>query len=80
MLGSTLTKWGDLLVGSQGTLHSDCPWNTRSVVLPEAKFGEASLLKRRPGAQGVWLTAAAECRQDAREPGHSLFATSRLHS
>ena len=62
MLGSTLTKWGDLLVGSQGSLHSDCPWNTRFVVLPEAKFGDykggpPETLPRTPSHYREWVEA-----------------------
>lgn len=40
MLGSAMTKWGDLLVGSKGSLHSEDPWNTRYMLLPENKFGD----------------------------------------
>ncbi len=40
MLGSALTDWGDLLVGSKGSLHSECPWNTRFSLLPESQFGD----------------------------------------
>jgi predicted dehydrogenase len=40
MLGSALTDWGDLLVGTKGSLHSECPWNTRYTLLPESKFGD----------------------------------------
>jgi len=38
MLGYTQDKWGDLLVGSKGTLYSRDPWNTNFVLLPEDKF------------------------------------------
>lgn len=38
MLGFPQSGWGDLLVGSKGTLYSECPWNTRYVLLPEDKF------------------------------------------
>jgi hypothetical protein len=27
-----------LLVGSKGSIYSDCPWNTRFVLLPKAKY------------------------------------------
>jgi len=32
--------WGDLLVGSKGSIYSDCPWNTRYALLPRSKFQE----------------------------------------
>ncbi len=38
MLGGTRGAWGDLLVGSKGSIYSDCPWNTRFVLLPKDKF------------------------------------------
>ena len=38
MLGYTQGKWGDLLVGSKGSIYSDNPWNTNFVLLPEEKF------------------------------------------
>jgi len=38
MLGYTQDKWGDLLVGSKGSIYSRDPWNTNFVLLPEDKF------------------------------------------
>jgi predicted dehydrogenase len=38
MLGYTQDKWGDLLVGSKGSIYSRDPWNTNFVLLPEEKF------------------------------------------
>jgi hypothetical protein len=38
MLGYPQGKWGDLLVGTKGSIYSDCPWNTRFALLPEDKF------------------------------------------
>ena len=38
LLGHPLGAWGDLLVGSKGSIYSDCPWNTRFVLLPKEKF------------------------------------------
>ncbi len=29
MLGWLMAGWSDLLVGTQGSLYSECPWNTR---------------------------------------------------
>jgi enterochelin esterase-like enzyme len=58
--------WGDLLVGSKGTIYSDCPWNTRYVLLPESKFdnfqgGPAETLPRSPGHHKEWVQA---CKAD----------------
>lgn len=41
LLGYPRGDWGDLLVGSKGTIYSDCAWNTRFVLLPEEKFKDA---------------------------------------
>lgn len=38
LLGYPRGDWGDLLVGSKGSIYSECPWNTRYVLLPEDKF------------------------------------------
>jgi hypothetical protein len=38
LLGNPRGPWGDLLVGSKGSIYSDCPWNTRFVLLPKDKF------------------------------------------
>ena len=38
MLGYPRGDWGDLLVGSKGSIYSDCPWNTRYALLPEDRF------------------------------------------
>jgi hypothetical protein len=38
LLGHARGGWGDLLVGSKGSIYSDCPWNTRFVLLPKEKF------------------------------------------
>lgn len=40
MLGYPRGDWGDLLVGSKGSIYSDCPWNTRYALLPEDRFKE----------------------------------------
>lgn len=40
MLGYPQGKWGDLLVGTKGSIYSDNPWNTNFVLLPEEKFEE----------------------------------------
>jgi predicted dehydrogenase len=38
MLGHPRGAWGDLLVGSRGSIYSDNPWNTTFVLLPKDKF------------------------------------------
>jgi predicted dehydrogenase len=38
MLGYPQAGWGDLLVGTKGSIYSNCPWNTRYVLLPKDKF------------------------------------------
>jgi len=38
LLGHKQGGWGDLLVGAKGAIYSDCPWNTRFVLLPKEKF------------------------------------------
>jgi hypothetical protein len=40
LLGYPRGDWGDLLVGSKGSIYSDCPWNTRYALLPEEQFKE----------------------------------------
>jgi predicted dehydrogenase len=62
MLGWPRSPWGDLLVGSLGSLHSECPWNTRYVLLPESKFdkfqgGPPETLPRANGHHREWVEA-----------------------
>lgn len=62
MLGWPMSGWGDLLAGSKGSLYSECPWNTRFVLLPEAKFdkfqgGPASTLPRTDNHHREWVEA-----------------------
>src|SRR6266404_668410 len=38
LLGHPRGGWGDLLVGAKGSIYSDCPWNTRFVLLPKDQF------------------------------------------
>ncbi len=62
MLGFPMSGWGDLLVGSQGTIYSECPWNTRFNLLPEARFdgfkgGPPETLPRSPGHHKEWVEA-----------------------
>lgn len=62
MLGFPMSGWGDLLVGSLGTIYSECPWNTRFNLLPEARFdgfkgGPPETLPRSPGHHKEWVEA-----------------------
>ncbi|MHB8521137.1 MAG: Gfo/Idh/MocA family protein [Limisphaerales bacterium] len=62
MLGYPRGGWGDLLVGSKGSLYSDDPWNTRFVLLPEDKFngfkgGPPPSLPRTKGHHWEWVEA-----------------------
>jgi hypothetical protein len=40
MLGYTQDMWGDLIVGSKGSIYSNNPWNTNFVLLPQERFRE----------------------------------------
>jgi predicted dehydrogenase len=62
MLGWPLSQWGDLLVGSKGSLHSENPWNTSYVLLPESRFtgftgGPPETLPRAKGHHREWVDA-----------------------
>jgi hypothetical protein len=62
MLGHKQGGWGDLLVGSKGSLYSDNPWNANYVLLPENKFedfegGPPETLPRVRSHQWEWLEA-----------------------
>jgi hypothetical protein len=62
MLGYPQGGWGDLLVGAKGSLYSDCPWNTRYVLLPEATYdnfrgGPPESLPRAQGHHREWVEA-----------------------
>lgn len=62
MLGHKQGGWGDLLVGSKGSLYSDNPWNANYVLLPENKFedfegGPPESLPRVRSHQWEWLEA-----------------------
>jgi hypothetical protein len=61
MFGYPQAGWGDLLVGSKGSIYSDCPWNTRYVLLPEKRFegfsGPAESLPRGKGHHQEWVDA-----------------------
>lgn len=62
LLGYPRSGWGDLLVGSKGSIYSECPWNTRYVLLPESKFdnfqgGPSETLPRANGHHREWVDA-----------------------
>jgi len=62
MLGYPQQGWGDLLVGSKGSIYSECPWNTRFTLLPEAKFaqvkgGPPQTLPKSTGHHREWVEA-----------------------
>lgn len=62
MHGFPQAGWGDLLVGSKGTLYSECPWNTRYVLLPEDKFdgfkgGPEPTIPRTDSHHREWVDA-----------------------
>ena len=62
MLGHKRGGWGDLLVGSKGSIYSDNPWNAHYVLLPEKKFqnfegGPAESLPRVRSHQWEWIEA-----------------------
>ena len=62
LLGYPMKGWGDLLVGSKGSLHSEDPWNTQYSLLPEAKFdgfkgGPPETLPRTNSHHAEWVNA-----------------------
>lgn len=62
MRGYPQAGWGDFLVGSKGSLYSECPWNTRFVLLPEEKFdgfkgGPPETLPRIDSHHREWVNA-----------------------
>ncbi len=62
LLGHPQGAWGDLLVGSKGSIYSDCPWNTRFVLLPKDKFqsvkaGPPQLIPASKGHIEEWVNA-----------------------
>lgn len=62
MLGYKRGGWGDLLVGSKGSIYSDNPWNAHYVLLPEKKFedftgGPPESLRRVQSHQWEWIEA-----------------------
>jgi hypothetical protein len=55
-------EWGDLLVGKDGSIYSNCPWNTRYALLPRKKFedhksGPPETLPVSVGHHREWVEA-----------------------
>ncbi len=62
MLGYKRGGWGDLLVGSKGSIYSNNPWNGSYVLLPEKQFedfkgGPPEILPRVQSHQWEWIEA-----------------------
>lgn len=62
LLGYPQQGWGDLLIGSKGSIYSECPWNTRYTLLPEERFegtpaGAPQRLPRSIGHHREWVEA-----------------------
>ena len=62
LLGHPRGDWGDLLVGSKGSIYSDCPWNTRFVLLPKSQYqsikaGPPQILPVSIGHHREWVEA-----------------------
>ncbi len=62
MLGYPQGGWGDLLVGSKGSIYSDNPWNAHYVLLPESRFenfqgGPPETLPRVQSHHAEWIEA-----------------------
>jgi predicted dehydrogenase len=62
LLGHPRAGWGDLLVGAKGSIYSDCPWNTRFVLLPKDRFqnvkaGPPQTLPPSNGHHREWVEA-----------------------
>ncbi|HXP61751.1 MAG TPA: Gfo/Idh/MocA family oxidoreductase [Dongiaceae bacterium] len=62
LLGHPRQPWGDLLVGSKGSIYSSCPWNSQFVLLPRSKFqspmsGPPETLPQSVGHHLEWVEA-----------------------
>ncbi|MBL9126561.1 MAG: Gfo/Idh/MocA family oxidoreductase [Verrucomicrobiales bacterium] len=62
LLGYPRSPWGDLIVGTKGSLLSEDPWNTRFLLLPENRFadfkgGPAESLPRTNSHHREWTEA-----------------------
>jgi hypothetical protein len=67
--GHIMTEWGCLVSGSKGAVLSNCPWNTRFELLPQAQFegfkGPSPTIPRSPGHHAEWIQA---CKGGAEKP------------
>lgn len=61
LLGRALSEHGCLVSGAKGAILSECPWNTRFLLLPEKEFegfeGPARTIPRSPGHHAEWIRA-----------------------
>lgn len=62
LLGYPRGDWGDLLVGSQGSIYSSDPWNGNLILLPEKKFdgfkgGPPEIFPRGKSHYREWVDA-----------------------
>jgi hypothetical protein len=62
LVGHPRGGWGDLLIGDKGRIYSDCPWNTRFVLLPKGTFqsikaGPPQMLSPSIGHHREWVEA-----------------------
>lgn len=62
LLGFPRAGWGDLLIGSKGSIYSENPWNMGYVLLPEERFEKAKpevpeSLPRVKNHQWEWIEA-----------------------
>ena len=59
--GHAMTDWGCLVGGEKAAILSDCPWNTRFKLLPEAEFkgfkGPKPTIPRSAGHHAEWVRA-----------------------
>lgn len=59
--GEKMTEWGALLIGSDSSIFSDCPWNKRYALLPKREFadftGPDKTLPRVAGHHAEWIEA-----------------------
>ncbi len=60
LAGRALSEHGSAIVGEKGVIFTDCPWNTRCVLLPEKQFegfDAPRTIPRSPGHHAEWIRA-----------------------
>ncbi len=76
--GHKMTKHGCALVGTKGVIFSECPWNTRFVLLPQKQFegfqGPLKSLPRGPGHHAEWIRA---CKGEGKPLSQFSFGASQ---